>query len=226
MTARGRIGFLPGGDPGAFRSRQQTNRGAVLNKGRMEAFTDGVMAVALTIMVLEIKSPHGETLDAIAPLWPAFLSYVLSFGYVGIYWMNHHHLLQAAQRVTGGILQANLNLLFWITLIPFTTGWMGENQFARLPVALYGLNLLLAALSYNFLQSCLAAAHEEHHGFGDVLGRDLKGKGSILAYMLGTGAALGGFPVLGLAVFAGVALLWLLPDRRMEHLVGIRRSRR
>jgi uncharacterized membrane protein len=194
-----------------------------LNKGRIEAFTDGVMAVALTVMVLEMKVPHGATLEALKPLWPVFLSYILSFAYIGIYWMNHHHLLQAAPRVTVRVLQANLNLLFWLSLIPFTTGWMGENQFARLPVILYGLNLLLAALSYNLLQSCIASAHDELHGFGDVLGRDAKGKGSILAYTLGIGAALAGYPTLGFVVFACLALVWLRPDRRMERLVGIKR---
>lgn len=196
-----------------------------MNKARTEAFTDGVMAIALTIMVLDLKVPQGVTLQALWPLGPVFLGYMLSFVYIGVYWMNHHHLFQAAERVNGRVLQANLNLLFWISLIPFTTGWVGENQFARLPVTVYGLNLLLAALSYNLLQSCLAAAHAGEHGFRDMLGRDLKGRGSILAYLLGTGVAAAGHPILGLGVFAGVVLVWLLPDRRMEHLANQRRSR-
>lgn len=190
-----------------------------MNKGRAEAFTDGVMAVILTIMVLEMSVPQGETLEALLPLWPVFLSYVLSFAYVGIYWMNHHHLMQACQRVTAGVLLANLNFLFWLSLLPFTTGWMSENRFAQGPVAVYGAVLLLAAISYNILQSCVAAVHDARGSFRAVLGEDLKGKGSILAYGLGVGAALLGYPGVGLALFAGVAMLWLIPDRRMEQVI-------
>lgn len=191
-----------------------------MQKGRTEAFTDGVMAIIITIMVLELKVPHGAKLAALLPLWPVFLSYVLSFIYVGIYWMNHHHLFQACRRVTGGILLTNLNLLFWLSLLPFTTGWMGENGFTDATVALYGANLLLAAVSYNLLQTRIAVANNEDGRFSDALGADLKGRASILAYVAGTAAALAGLPLVGLALLAGVAVAWLMPDRRMEQVVG------
>lgn len=190
-----------------------------MHKGRLEAFTDGVMAIIITIMVLEMKVPEGSTIEALLPVWPVFLSYILSFAYVGIYWMNHHNLLQACQRVNGPVLLANLNLLFWLSLLPFTTGWMGKNDFASGPVALYGINLLLAAIFYNMLQSRIAAVHHAESVFTNALGADWKGKGSILTYAVGTGVALAGFPFLALLLLAGVALLWLVPDRRMEQVV-------
>jgi uncharacterized membrane protein len=190
-----------------------------MHKGRLEAFTDGVMAIIITIMVLEMKVPQGATIEALLPIWQVFLSYVLSFAYVGIYWMNHHNLLQACRNVNGAVLLANLNLLFWLSLLPFTTGWMGKNEFASTPVALYGLNLLLAAISYNMLQSRIAAVHHAQGVFTDALGKDWKGKGSILTYTAGTLVALVGFPSIALALLAGVALVWLFPDRRMEQVV-------
>ncbi len=193
-----------------------------MHKGRLEAFTDGVMAIILTIMVLEMKVPHGETLSALLPLWPVFLSYILSFIYVGTYWTNHHHLLQASERVTGGVLMANLNLLFWLSLLPFSTGWMGENHFAQAPVALYGLNLMLSAVAYYILQSVVTSAHRDHSLFREALGRDLKGKGSLVAYTLGTLLALLGYPLAGFGVLVAVALMWLVPDRRMEQVMDRR----
>jgi uncharacterized membrane protein len=195
-----------------------------MHKGRLEAFTDGVMAIIITIMVLEMKVPEGATLEALVPIWQVFLSYILSFAYVGIYWMNHHNLLQACQRVNGHVLLANLNLLFWLSLLPFTTGWMGKNDFASTPVALYGLNLLLAAVSYNMLQSRIAAVHHAQGVFTNALGADWKGKGSILTYIAGTLLALAGYPFVALALLAGVALLWLVPDRRMEEVARTTRD--
>ena len=193
-----------------------------MHKGRLEAFSDGVMAIIITIMVLELKVPHGEVLDALWPLWPVFLSYVLSFAYVGTYWTNHHHLMQAASRVTSPVLMANLNLLFWLSLLPFTTGWMGENHFAQGPVTLYGANLLASALSYYILQGQIVSAHDQDQSFRAALGSDLKGKGSLLAYVLGTLAALAGWSMVGFAIFCAVALVWLIPDRRMEMVVSAR----
>lgn len=191
-----------------------------MHKGRLEAFTDGELI--LTIMVLELKVPHGEGLAALLPLWPVFLSYVLSFAYVATYWTNHHHLLQAAERVTSPVLMANLNLLFWLSLLPFTTGWMGENHFARGPVALYGANLLASAIAYYILQGRIVAAHADHPGFRAALGSDVKGKGSILAYALGIVTALAGWPMIGFAILCAVALAWLVPDRRMEQVIATR----
>lgn len=196
-----------------------------MHKGRLEAFTDGVMAIIITIMVLDLKVPHGESLSTLLPLWPIFFSYVLSFAYVGTYWTNHHHLMQAAKRVTSPVLLANLNLLFWLSLLPFTTGWMGENHFARGPVALYGANLLAAALSYYILQGRIVAAHEDDRSFRIALGGDLKGKGSLLAYALGIAAALAGWPMAGFAILCAVALAWLAPDRRMEKVIAARGER-
>ncbi len=193
-----------------------------MHKGRLEAFTDGVIAIIITIMVLEMKVPHGETQQALIPLWPVFLSYVLSFAYVGTYWTNHHHLLQAAEQVTGRVLLTNLNLLFWLSLLPFSTGWMGENHFSEMPVALYGLNLLLAAVSYYILQSAIVAAHGTQAWFRTALGRDLKGKGSIAAYVAGIAAALSGYPMFGFAILGAVAIMWLIPDRRMERVIASR----
>jgi uncharacterized membrane protein len=195
-----------------------------MEKNRLEAFSDGVLAIIITIMVLELKVPHDDSLQALLQLWPIFLSYLLSFLYVGIYWNNHHHLMQAADTVSAGVLWANMHLLFWLSLLPFTTGWMGENHFTRLPMVVYGLNLLLAAVAYYVLQLRLAA----HHGPGNVieraLGRDVKGKSSLLIYAAGTAAAWGLDPWAGFAAYAGVALMWLVPDRRMEQAVQARRS--
>jgi uncharacterized membrane protein len=192
-----------------------------MHKGRLEAFSDGVIAILITIMVLELKVPHGEDWPAILPLYPVFLSYVLSFIYLGIYWNNHHHMLQAAGHVSGAVLWANLHLLFWLSLIPFVTGWMGENHFASLPVALYGLDLLLCAFAYYILERTLIAAS----GGGEsrlamAVGAEIKGWISIVFYVAGILMALFWTPWLGLACYAFVAAMWLVPDRRIERSLG------
>ena len=190
-----------------------------MGKGRFEAFSDGVLAIIITIMVLELKVPHGESLEAIAPLLPVFLSYVLSFVYIGIYWNNHHHLMQAAKSVSGRVLWANMHLLFWLSLLPFTTGWMGENHFARLPMVVYGLNLLMSGLAYFILQLQLVAHHGPGSAIQQALGRDLKGKSSLVIYVLGTLAAWFAEPWMGFVAFTGVACMCVVPDRRMEAAV-------
>lgn len=187
-----------------------------MNKTRLEAFSDGVLAIVITIMVLEFKVPHGEQLADLLPLWPVFLSYVLSFMYVGIYWNNHHHLLHATQHVNGRILWANLNLLFWLSLIPFTTAWMGENHFGAVPVALYAFDLLLCALAYHLLQAQIVRSQGMNSPLRHALGNDLKGKASLLSYIVAIPLALFGLPWLAGLLLAGVALVWLVPDRRIE----------
>jgi uncharacterized membrane protein len=187
-----------------------------VGKGRLEAFSDGVIAIIITIMVLEMKVPHGEEVDTLRPLVPVFLSYVLSFVYVGIYWNNHHHMLHACARVTGGVLWANLHLLFWLSLFPFTTGWMGENHFAALPTAVYGGVLLCAAIAYFILQQTIIASQGQDSVLRSAVGRDLKGKLSPLFYIAGIAGAFYA-PWLAQACYVGVALMWLVPDRRIEH---------
>lgn len=189
--------------------------GMRMGKGRLEAFSDGVIAIIITIMVLELKVPHGVTLAALQPLLPVFLSYVLSFIYLGIYWNNHHHMLHTVQRVSGGILWANLHLLFWLSLLPFATGWMGENHFAALPTALYGGVLLMAAIAYWLLQQRIIALHGRDALLARAVGRDLKGKASPLLYLVAIGLAFVD-PRWSSALYVLVALLWLVPDRRIE----------
>ncbi len=186
-----------------------------MGKGRLEAFSDGVMAIIITIMVLELKVPHGERLDALAPLIPVFFSYVLSFVYVGIYWNNHHHMLHAALKVTGPILWANLHLLFWLSLFPFATGWMGENHFAAVPSAVYGVVLFMAAVAYWILQKAIISSQGDSSVLKKALGSDWKGKSSPLVYAF---AMLSAFwsPLLAQGLYALVALVWLIPDRRIE----------
>lgn len=186
-----------------------------MGKSRMEAFSDGVIAVIITIMVLEMKVPHGEGIETLAPLIPVFLSYVLSFVYLGIYWNNHHHMLHACQRVTGPMLWANLHLLFWLSLIPFATGWMGENHFAALPAALYGVVLLMAAIAYWMLQQVIIASQGTDSILRRAVGGDWKGKLSPVLY---TVAILMAFwwQWVSLSLYVCVALLWLIPDRRIE----------
>ncbi len=187
-----------------------------MSKGRMEAFSDAVLAVIITIMVLELKTPHGTSLTALKPVIPVLLSYVLSFVYVGIYWNNHHHLLHATQRVNGATLWANLHLLFWISLIPFTTAWVGENQLSAWPVALYGIDLLLAAIAYFMLAKTLISLHGQRSTLAKSIGRDTKGKISIAAYLVSV--ALGFVhPRIAVAGYAIVAIMWLIPDRRIER---------
>jgi uncharacterized membrane protein len=184
-------------------------------KGRLEAFSDGVFAIIITIMVLELKVPHGTGLDALAPLWPVFLSYVLSFIYIGIYWNNHHHMLHAVKHVNGGVLWANLHLLFWLSLTPFTTGWMGENHFPALPVAVYGFGLFMNGVAYTFLVRSLINRHGRDSEFAARIGSDVKGYLSIVLYALAVGLAFVE-PWISLTLYAGVAAMWLIPDRRFE----------
>ncbi len=186
-----------------------------MTKGRLEAFSDGVIAIIITIMVLELKVPHKETLEALIPLVTAFLSYVLSFIYLGIYWNNHHHLLQAVGRVNGYILWANLHLLFWLSLVPFATEWMGENHFAALPVALYGIVLLLSALAYYILCRVLIAYHGEDSTLAIAIGNDFKGKVSLGIYAIAIATSFF-VPLLACALYILVAIIWLVPDRRIE----------
>ncbi len=190
-----------------------------MNKGRLEAFSDGVIAIIITIMVLDLKVPHGEGFDALRPLVPVLLMYLLSFVYVGIYWNNHHHMLHAAGKVTGTILWANLHLLFWLSLVPFTTGWMGENHFAAAPSALYGFVLLMAGVAYWILQQLIIAAQGPHSVLREAIGRDWKGKASPALYLLAIVCAFHS-PLLAQAVYAFVALMWLIPDRRIERVIS------
>lgn len=189
-----------------------------MEKGRVEAFSDGVFAIIITIMVLELKVPHGEHLDALLPLLPVFLSYVLSFLYVGIYWSNHHHMFQASGKVTGTVLWANLHLLFWISLFPFVTAWMGENHFAALPAAVYGGVLLMAAVAYWLLQNALMAVGGGDSVLERALGRDWKGKLSPALYLLAILAS-GWQAWLAQSIYVCVALMWLVPDRRIERVL-------
>jgi uncharacterized membrane protein len=186
-----------------------------MGKGRLEAFSDGVLAIIITIMVLELKVPHGEGFEAITPLVPVFLSYVLSFVYVGIYWNNHHHMLHTCKKVTGPILWANLHLLFWLSLIPFVTGWMGENHFAALPSAFYGVVLLMAAIAYWILQRTIIASQGPDSLLKRAVGGDRKGKLSPLFYIA---AIIAAFQAQWIAqvLYVLVALIWLIPDRRIE----------
>jgi uncharacterized membrane protein len=190
-----------------------------MGKGRLEAFSDGVIAIIITIMVLELKAPAGAGFDSLLPLIPILLSYVLSFVYVGIYWNNHHHLLHAAEKVSGAVLWANLHLLFWLSLIPFVTAWMDENHFATAPVALYGTVLLAAACAYYTLAQCLAAVNGRSGAVHLAIGRDRKGLLSIALYAVGIGLAFWRPPV-ALSVYVGVAAIWFIPDRRIEDTFG------
>jgi uncharacterized membrane protein len=190
-----------------------------MGKGRLEAFSDGVLAIIITIMVLELKVPHGEDPAVLQPLIPVLLSYVLSFAYVGIYWNNHHHMLHTVQRVSGPVLWANLHLLFWLSLFPFTTGWMGENHFSPMPTALYGVVLLMAAIAYFILQRAIIASQGEHSLLAKALGTDLKGKMSPVLYAAAIPLAFWS-PRIANAMYVLVALLWLVPDRRIEKALG------
>jgi len=184
---------------------------------RLEAISDGVLAIIITIMVLDLKVPHDASLAALHALWPVFMSYVLSFLYIGIYWNNHHHMLHVTRRVTGSILWANLHLLFWLSLLPFSTGWMGENLFARWPTVIYGVNLLACAIAYEILERRIIAVDGPDGKLAAAVGRDLKGKLSPLFYLAGIAAAWLWLPAAGMAAFAAVALIWLVPDTRIER---------
>ncbi|MDI1449890.1 TMEM175 family protein [Polyangium sp. 6x1] len=187
-----------------------------MGKSRLEAFSDGVIAIIITIMVLEMKVPHGDDLKTLVPLVPVFSSYVLSFVYVGIYWNNHHHMLHTVTRVTGGILWANLHLLFWLSLFPFVTGWMGENHFAAVPCALYGGVLLAAAMAYSILQRTIIATQGSESPLRAAIGSDWKGKLSPVLYALGMVSTIF-WRWMALTLYVLVALLWLVPDRRIER---------
>jgi uncharacterized membrane protein len=188
-------------------------------KNRLEAFSDAVLAIVITIMVLELRAPHGEDLASLVPLMPSFLGYVLSFVYVGIYWNNHHHLLHTATRTSGRVLWANLHLLFWLSLFPFATAWMGENHFGALPSAVYGFVLLMAAVAYSLLEHAIMAAEGPGSVLRRAVGRDWKGNLSLLAYLVAIGAAFATH-WLAQAIYVAVALAWLVPDRRIERVLG------
>jgi uncharacterized membrane protein len=190
-----------------------------MTKNRMEAFSDGVIAIIITIMVLELKVPHGDQWEDLVRLAPVFISYVLSFVYIAIYWNNHHHMLHAVQKVSGSILWANIHLLFWLSLVPFTTGWMGENHFAALPVAVYSFDLLMCALAYNVLQMRIIKLHGSASVLASAVGKDIKGKISLACYIVAIPLAL--LDLVGIALFllVLVALLWLVPDRRIEKVL-------
>ena len=189
-----------------------------MDKNRLEAFSDGVIAIIITIMVLEMKVPHGSGLAALNPLLPVFLSYVLSFVYIGIYWNNHHHMLHTIHRVTGGILWANLHLLFWLSLFPFVTGWVGQNHYSPAPMALYGVVLLLAAIAYFILQQTIIASQGAESILKKAIGRDLKGKISPILYAAAIPAAFYQ-PWIAGGIYVFVALMWLVPDRRIERVL-------
>ena len=187
-----------------------------MNKTRLEAFSDGVLAIIITIMVLEMKVPHGENLAALQPLLPVFLSYVLSFLYIGIYWNNHHHMLHTAHRVSAGVLWANLHLLFWLSLLPFVTGWMGENHFTPMPTALYGLVLLMAAVAYWILARVIIATEGEDSLLARAMGKDFKGNASLLIYIAAIPLAFVN-QWISQGLYVVVAMMWLVPDRRIER---------
>lgn len=188
-----------------------------MQKGRLEAFSDGVLAIIITIMVLEIKVPHGEEFTDLIPLIPVFLSYVLSFIYLSIYWNNHHHMMHTVKKVTGSILWANLHLLFWLSLVPFVTGWMGENNFSSKPMALYGFVLLMAAIAYFILQNQIIKTHGKESVLAQAVGKDLKGKLSPVLYVIGIALSWVSSWAAG-AIFILVALIWLVPDKRIETI--------
>lgn len=191
-----------------------------ITKNRLEAFSDGVLAIIITIMVLELKVPHGMEVAALVPLIPVFLSYVLSFVYIAIYWNNHHHMVHAARSVSGGVLWANMHLLFWLSLIPFATGWMGENHFAALPSAVYSFVLFMAAVAYFILQNAILCHEGTDSVLGRAVGKDIKGKISLLLYAVATLSALMGVAWVAHSIFVGVALLWLVPDKRIEKALS------
>jgi uncharacterized membrane protein len=191
-----------------------------MTKGRLEAFSDGVLAVIITIMVLELAAPHEPSLEAVRRLTPVLLSYVLSYIFIGIYWSNHHHLLQAVRHVDGRVLWANLHLLFWLSLVPFTTAWMGDTHFAPLPVAAYGCVLLMAAIAYSLLVLALLARPGNRATLEAALGSDFKGKISIVCYLAAVALALR-WPMAACGLYVVVAVMWLVPDRRIERTLHL-----
>jgi uncharacterized membrane protein len=189
-----------------------------MSKHRLESFSDGVLAVIITIMVLEMKVPHGGDVAALLPLLPVFVSYLLSFVFIGVYWNNHHHLLHAASHVTGRILWANLHMLFWLSLVPFVTGWMGENDFAALPVALYGFVQLMAGFAFFILAQSLVATHGRDSALAKAIGRDIKGKASLVVYLVAVPLAFVS-SIAAFVLYVAVAAVWFVPDRRIERAV-------
>ncbi len=189
-----------------------------MNKNRLEAFSDGVMAIIITIMVLELKVPHGASFENLVPLAPIFLSYILSFIYVGIYWNNHHHLFQIVKVVNGPILWANMHLLFWLSITPFVTAWSGENNFQELPVALYGVALFMCGVAYYILAQVLTKHHGKDSDLAKAIGDDFKGRLSLLIYSMGIGLAFVN-PYISLTLYIAVAIIWLVPDRRVEKVI-------
>ena len=194
-----------------------------MDKNRLEAFSDGVLAIIITIMVLELKAPHEATFAALRPLLPVLLSYVLSFIYLGIYWNNHHHMLHVVHRVSGAMLWANLFLLFWLSLIPFVTAWMGENHFAQAPMALYGVVLFMAAISYTLLVRAILRVEGRNSLLGKAIGMDRKGNISLALYLIGIAASFLATWLAG-ALYIAVALIWLVPDRRIERVLGVHQA--
>ncbi len=190
-----------------------------MEKDRLAAFSDGVIAIIITIMVLELKAPHESDFASLLALAPVFLSYVLSFIYIAIYWNNHHHMLHTVTKVKGCILWANMHLLFWLSLIPFATAWMGENHFAAVPTALYGVPLLMSAIAYSVLQKAIIGTQGEHSVLKRAIGRDIKGRLSVVLYLLAVGISFAS-PLAANLVYVGVALMWLLPDTRIERTIN------
>lgn len=187
-----------------------------MTKSRLEAFSDGVLAIIITIMVLELKVPHSDSLSALVPLWPVFVSYVLSFVYIGIYWSNHHNMMHAAHKVNGAVLWHNLHLLFWLSLVPFVTGWMGENHFGSVPVTIYGVVMLMSGVAYYFLANCLKKLHGHDSEFANALAGGWKEIVSILLYFAGIVVSFWNWGI-GFALYIMVAIIWFVPDKRFEN---------
>jgi uncharacterized membrane protein len=190
-----------------------------MGKGRLEAFSDGVLAIIITIMVLEIKVPHGDNPEDLKPLLPIFMSYILSFIYIGIYWNNHHHLMQVVNKVSGTVLWSNIHLLFWLSLVPFATAWMGENHFSKWPVILYGFILMMAGVAYYILAHCLTSIHGKDSTLAKALGKDQKGIISVVLYIAGIITSVLIHPWVGFALYVVVAAIWFIPDRRIEKKI-------
>ncbi len=190
-----------------------------MGKGRLEAFSDGVLAIIITIMVLEIKVPHGDNPEDLKPLLPIFMSYILSFIYIGIYWNNHHHLMQVVNKVSGTVLWSNIHLLFWLSLVPFATAWMGENHFSKWPVILYGFILMMAGVAYYILAHCLTSIHGKDSTLAKALGKDRKGILSVVLYIAGIIASVFIHPWVGFTLYVVVAAIWFTPDRRIEKKI-------
>jgi uncharacterized membrane protein len=191
-----------------------------MGKGRLEAFSDGVLAIIITIMVLEIKVPHGNSPEDLKPLLPIFMSYVLSFIYIGIYWNNHHHLMHVVSKVTGTVLWSNIHLLFWLSLVPFATAWMGENHFSKWPVILYGFILMMAGVAYYILAHCLTSIHGKESTLARAIGKDKKGIISVVLYIAGIIASSFINPWIGFSIYVIVAAIWFIPDRRIEKKIN------